>query len=272
MEMLPALFIGVGIVAFLAEYMDASLGMGFGTTLTPLLLAVGFGPREVVPAVLLGQMAGGIAGGYFHHRLGNISLVASCQEKESEGGYLVLPAMSPDSKAILVLASFGVIGSVIGAVLAVNIPATFLRLYIGAMVLGIGIFLLLRRNQQSYFSLKKLIGVGLLSAFNKGMSGGGYGPLVTGGQILNGRGVKCAIGSTTVAEISVVVAGFLTYLLLQKGGIYWPLAAATSAGSFLAGPLAALTVKKVKGNRLKLVVGLVISILGILTLTMALVP
>jgi len=31
------------------------------------------------------------------------------------------------------------------------------------------------------FSWKRLIAIGLISSFNKGISGGGYGPLVTGG-------------------------------------------------------------------------------------------
>jgi uncharacterized protein len=42
------------IVAFLAlafEYMDATMGMGFGTTLTPALLIIGFFPLQIVPAV-----------------------------------------------------------------------------------------------------------------------------------------------------------------------------------------------------------------------------
>jgi uncharacterized membrane protein YfcA len=54
--------------------MDASIGMGYGTTLTPILLIVGFPPLEVVPAVLLGQLVGGTVGGLAYHRLGNINL------------------------------------------------------------------------------------------------------------------------------------------------------------------------------------------------------
>ena len=74
MEITIALFVGVAIISLLFEYMDASLGMGYGTTLTPILLIIGFAPLEVVPAVLLGQLVGGMIGGLAHHRLGNISL------------------------------------------------------------------------------------------------------------------------------------------------------------------------------------------------------
>ena len=59
--------------------------------------------------------------------------------------------------------------------------------------------------------------------------------------------------------------GFLGYVLV-KGCIFWMLAAATSIGSIIAAPFAALTVKKVNAEKLKLVIGLTTIILGALTL------
>jgi hypothetical protein len=38
-----------------------------------------------------------------------------------------------------------------------------------------------------------LLGLGLLGSFNKGLSGGGYGPLLTIGQILSGVNAKSAV-------------------------------------------------------------------------------
>ena len=43
----------IAFIAFLAEYVDSTLGMGYGTTLTPVLLLMGYEPMQVVPAVLL---------------------------------------------------------------------------------------------------------------------------------------------------------------------------------------------------------------------------
>jgi len=40
-------------LAFVCEFIDSSLGMGYGTSLTPILLLMGFHPLQVVPAVLL---------------------------------------------------------------------------------------------------------------------------------------------------------------------------------------------------------------------------
>ena len=59
--------------------------------------------------------------------------------------------------------------------------------------------------------------------------------------------------------------GFLSYLLV-KGDVYWMLVLATSIGSIVAAPLAALTVRKVNTEKLRLAIGLAIIILGSSTL------
>ena len=267
MEITPTLFAAIAILALVCEYMDASIGMGYGTTLTPLLLIIGFWPLEVVPAVLLGQLAGGLIGGIAHYWVGNISLDFRQDErliKKKLRGLGYLPR-SLDAKVIYVLVICGIIGALVGVFSAINIPKVILQTYIGVMVLGIGIVILIRQRQKVAFSWKGLIGVGLLSSFNKGISGGGYGPLVTGGQLISGREAKSSIGSTTLAEAIVCIVGFLTYVLV-KGDIFWMLAAATSIGSIVAAPFAAITVKRANMEKLRLVIGGATIILGALTL------
>jgi uncharacterized membrane protein YfcA len=267
MEVSIALLVGVAILSLFCEYMDASIGMGYGTTLTPLLLIFGLAALQVVPAVLLGQLIGGAVGGLAHHRLGNIKLDFRRDETIIKQrlrwlGYL---PRSLDAKVVFILAGCGVIGVVVGAMTALNIPKVALTTYIGVVVLGTGIVILLRRNYEGSFSWKGLVGVGLLSSFNKGISGGGYGPLVTGGQIISGREARSSVGSTTVAEAVVCVVGFLVYLL-AKGDIFWKLAAATSIGSVIAGPLAAVTIRKINSAKLKIIIGFATIALGAYTL------
>jgi uncharacterized membrane protein YfcA len=267
MDITIGLFIGVAALALLCEYMDASLGMGYGTTLTPLLIIIGFAPLEVVPAVLLGQLVGGIVGGIAHHRVGNISLDFRRDEELIKDrlrwlGYL---PKSTDAKVIFILVVCGVIGALVGVFSAVNISKVALTTYIGVMVLAIGIIILARRRREGNISWKGLVGVGLLSSFNKGISGGGYGPLVTGGQIISGGEARSSVGNTTVAEAMVCIVGFLAYVLIE-GNIYWTLAAATSIGSVVAAPFAAMTVKKVSSDKLKYFIGVVTVVLGIFTL------
>lgn len=266
MEITITLFVVIAVISLGCEFMDASIGMGYGTTLSPVLLIIGFLPLEVVPSVLLGQLVGGLVGGVAHHRLGNINLDFRRDEaiKKRLRGLGYMPK-SLDSKVILLLAVCGTIGAVVAVFFALNISTIALKTYIGAMVLAIGVVILIRRNRESNFSWKGLTAIGLMSSFNKGASGGGYGPLVTGGQLISGREVKSSVGSTTLAEALVCIVAFVSYLAI-KGDIYWTLAAATSIGSIIAAPFAAMTVKKVNRDKLKLAIGVVTCLLGAWTL------
>ena len=267
MELASSLFVVVVLIALLCQYLSVSLGVGYGTILTPLLLILGFSPLQVVPAVLLSQLVGGATGGIAHHWAGNIKLDFRRDDKLVKErlrwlGYL---PRSIDSKVIFILAASGVIGVLIGVFTALNIPQIALETYIGAMVLGIGLTIVLQRNRKAGFSWKGLAGLGLLSAFNKGVSGGGYVPLVTGGQIIIGGETRRSVGNTTVAVAIVCAVGFLSYLLI-RGDVYWLLAGATGIGSIVAAPFAALTVKKLNAEKLRLVIGVAIILLGALTL------
>lgn len=272
MELASSLFAVVVFIALLCQYLSVSLGVGYGTILTPLLLILGFSPLQIIPAVLISQLAGGATGGIAHYWAGNIKLDFRrddelVKERLRWLGYL---PRSFDSKVIFILAASGVIGVLIGVFTALNIPQVALETYIGAMVLGIGLIIVLRRNRKAAFSWKGLAGLGLFSAFNKGVSGGGYVPLVTGGQIMSGGEARRSVGNTTVAVAIVCAAGFLSYLLI-RGDVYWLLAGATGIGSIVAAPFAALTVRKIKAEKLRLVIGVAIIILGALTLAKTLV-
>lgn len=267
MEITPTTFAAITVLTFVCEYMNVSLGMGYGSTLTPILLVAGFPPLQAVPAVLLGDLLGGLVGGLFHHRLGNIRLDFRRDEelvKRRLRGLGYIPT-SLDSKVVFILAVCGSVGAVVAVFFAISIPKIALETYIGGMILVIGVIILIRRNREFTLSWKGLVAIGLISAFNKGASGGGYGPLVTGGQIISGRDVKSSIGSTTLAEALICIVAFLSYVVL-KVDIHWRLAFAITLGSVMASPLAALTTKKMGTGNLKLIIGIIVTLLGFLTL------
>lgn len=248
MELTIYILLGIVFASLVCEYMDASIGMGFGTTLAPILLLFGLNVLDVVPAVLIGQIAGGVTAGIFHYKLKNVEITKN----------------SIDTKVILILTIFGIIGAISAVIFAINIPKIYLKLYIGIMITIIGIIILIKRSNIK-FSWLGIIILAIISAFNKGVSGGGYGPLVTGGQLINGRETKNSVGSTTIAEIFVCLTAFILYSILQ-GHINWELSIATIIGASIAGPLSALTVTKLKDKNLKTIIGIVVIILGILTL------
>ena len=243
-------FLPLALLAFVCEYVDSSLGMGYGTTLTPLLLILGFEPLQIVPAVLVSEFVTGIAAGVMHHELGNTDL--------RPGGR--------DFKVAAILAACSVVGTVVAVVLAVRLPAIIVKSYIGLLVLSAGIFILLTLRRTFRFSWAKLVGLGTLAAFNKGISGGGYGPLVTGGQILAGMNGKAAVGITSLAEGITCLVGVIAYILTSKGAADWGLAPAMALGALLSVPLAGITVKKMTEGRLRLAVGIAVTALGSWTL------
>ena len=225
------------ILAFVFELIDSSLGMGYGTTLTPILLAMGYDPLVIIPAVLFSEMITGFLAGLFHHEFGNVDFHPG----------------SRDFKVMLVLAVLSIIGVVIAVLIAFNIPKWALK-YIGILVLAIGLTILLGRNHQFRFSWKRVGGLGFLAAFNKGMSGGGYGPVVTGGQVLAGIRGRSAVGIASLAEGVASLAGFIMFAVMGNP-FPWELAPSLVLGALLSAPLAAYIVSRIPAGRLTLAIG-----------------
>jgi len=224
--------------------------MGYGTTLTPLLLIMGYNPLQIVPCVLLSELITGLSAAFFHHKFKNSNF--------KFGGI--------DLKIALVMAGCSVFGTVGAVFVALNLPKFYIKLYIGVLVLSMGILILATLKRTFKFSWKKISSLGILAAFNKGISGGGYGPLVTSGQILSGVESKSAIGITSLAEGLTCFVGVITYLTFTNNTVDWSLSPSLILGAILSVPIGAYTVKKFKGGSLRLIVGIATTVLGLFTL------
>jgi len=240
----------VALFALGCEYIDSSLGMGYGTTLTPVLLLLGFTPAEVVPSVLLSEFVAGVFAGLLHHQFGNVDFAPG----------------SRCLRVVLLLAACGVAGTLAAVLIAVVVPAWILEAYIGLLVLGIGIGLLATRKKNTEFSWRKMIGLGLVAAINKGLSGGGYGPLLTGGQIMTGVGEKEAIGITSLAEGLTCLVGVAAYAITGADNTDWRLAPTLILGAVLSVPFSAITVKNLPVSRMRWVIACGVAGLGAFTL------
>ena len=271
------IYIVVAVFAFIMEIIDAGLGMGYGTVLSPLLIAMGFPPLVVVPSILISQAVGGLTASVFHQKFRNvdyrpnITSIAEIRKIMRKDGYVdaVRKVFSRDDKIVLIVTVMGVLAAVIGAFAAVKLPTEILKAYIGLLVLLIGIVMLLNRTFR--FSWKRMLGLGLLASFNKGISGGGFGPVVTGGQVIIGNKDKSSIGCTTLAEAPICIAAFLMFILM-KGVPDLSLAIALSVGGACGAPLGALVTKSIKSGLLKFILALVITALGAAVLLLSLSP
>lgn len=267
MVMTLGLFLIIIALAFVCEFIDASVGMGYGTIGAPVLIVMGFDPLFVIPAILLSQAVGGLAASLFHQRQRNVSFTSK----------------SKDLKIFLIITGAGVLATIGAAILALNVPKMWLKTYIGVLVLGMGVLILLHLRLR--FSYKMMIGVGVLSGFNKALSGGGFGPVVTGGQIISGHKAKRAIGVTTFAEAPICIIGFITYVVVKLikqdptpllsrsvGNIArtvfsvsilrWDLIVALLIGVILVAPLGPLLTKQLAKMKWYYVIGPLIIVLG----------
>jgi uncharacterized membrane protein YfcA len=244
------LLVFIIILAFICEYIDSSLGMGYGTTLSPLLLIMGYNPLQVVPAILLSELFSGLSAAFFHHKFKNANFKIG----------------TADLKIAFVMAGCSIFGALAAVFIALKLQTFYIKLYIGLLVFSMGLLILATLNRKFKFSWRKIVSLGLIAAFNKGMSGGGYGPIVTSGQILSGVKSKNAIGVTSLAEGLTCLVGVITYLIYTDHTIEWVLAPSLVLGAILSVPFAAYTVKKFKGGYLKLIVGIATLILGLVTL------
>ncbi|MFX0100900.1 MAG: sulfite exporter TauE/SafE family protein [Candidatus Hodarchaeota archaeon] len=271
------------IIAAVLNFLDASLGMGYGTTLTIILFLMGFRPDEVVFPILVSGVIAGFVSSLFHIifknlevegekrlRLINISLDQYNQEiGENIKFSLESKSMSLDTKIILVFTICGIISAVLGAMLSTilySIPESdlFIKIYIAILVLVLGIIILTFKGRTIKFAFSKIIIIGGLAGLNKSISGGGFGPIAVTGQMMVGREGKSAIASTSLSEAIISISGIVSYLLtnilLGGSAISYELIPWLTIGACITSPFASFTTKKLDKDKFKnyIAVGLIV--------------
>ena len=250
---------------FFGELLDSSLGMLYGTILSPILIIAGYDPLVVVPSILFTQAIAGLVAAIGHHRLRNADFSVDNDKfnRQERSGFIrsLKRATTRDFKVAVVVSTLGVVATIFASVVAMSIPKSALNTYIGVLVFVMGIILVSRIRFA--FSWRKMLGIGAISAFNKGLSGGGFGPIVTAGQMISGRETKSAIGATTLAELPICMAGFLVYLL-RNGMSTWDLVIFLGIGA-IAGALIGphITARFRTETRVRVGLGILVIALGL---------
>jgi uncharacterized protein len=238
-------------ISFLAEFLDSSLGMGYGTILSPILQLRGFASVEVVTSLLIAETLSGILGGLGHIKAGNLKIKFKDLKKDSS------------MNSLIILVSTGILGVLLGTVVRLEVNKTILSILMGSIILLTGIYILITRNREIIFSKKKLFFLGALAAFNKTFSGGGYGPLVTSGQIASGCDTKSAIGITSLAEgVVSVLALILFWFSPLRDEFTGNILPWVVLGSILSVPFSIVSVKKIQIRNIKLLVAIASILLG----------
>ncbi|MBD3160270.1 MAG: TSUP family transporter [Candidatus Lokiarchaeota archaeon] len=238
-------------LGFLGGFVDNAFGMGY-SLLTPIFLFLGFNPLLVVPTLLLSQTVAGLSGSVFHHLYKNVDF------RERDGR---------QTRIYLLFTGTGVAGAILSATLAVTLPQWFMLLYIGLMLLIVGIIVRFKINFTGGWW--KMYAASAIGGFNKAIAGGGYGPLVTSVQIMCGSKVKSSVGTTQFSEATISSIGFIIYYVLNGGFALIPviqsMVVLVVTGA-VAAPMGALLVKRLDEHMARKAVGVSSIILGIITL------
>jgi uncharacterized membrane protein YfcA len=237
------------VIAFACEYAAAALGMGYGTTLAPILIVLGYSPVVLVPVILFSQFIAASVAAVFHHRFQNMDIKNQDHEK----------------MAFIIFTITGIFGVIVATFANINLPEAIVKSYIAFVVILMGLIMLLNGAREIGYSRKRLSIIGVVAAFNKGISGGGYGPIANSGQILSGINPRAALAITALVEGIVCAIGIALYFLMLGPPLLMETIAITT-GALFAAPLSALTTAKLGQLLIKRIVAVSTLVIGIFTL------
>jgi siroheme synthase-like protein len=239
-------FLIMTLAGFLAQMVDGSMGLGYGTISTTFLLAYGVSPAIVSSRVHSARVFSSGVSGYSHHRFGNIN-----------------------KKLFRTIVWPGVIGAILGAAMAyfgkeysqwVRIPLSAYTIYLGYYILRKAFA---KRNPKD--KVRRAGWLASAGGFMDAFAGGGWGTLVTSTLISKRRNPRYVIGSVCLAEFFVVLASSITFFILLRS---IPLldVAGMIFGGVIAAPIAARLVGKLPVKTMFIAVGSLVMLTSCSTL------
>jgi siroheme synthase-like protein len=229
------IFLLMLLTGFMAQMVDGSLGMGYGTISTTFLLAIGVNPAIVSSRVHSARVFSSGVSGYSHHRFGNIN-----------------------KKLFKTLIVPGIAGAIIGASLAYfgQKYSSFVRVPLSIYTLYLGVFIIRKAfiKKKEGAKVKKAGWLAAAGGFLDAFAGGGWGTLVTSTLISKRRSPRYVIGSVCLAEFFVVLASSITFFVFLQN-IPLTDVAGLIIGGLLAAPIAARLVGKLPLKTMFIAVG-----------------
>jgi len=237
------------IVGFLGQTIDGALGMAYGVSCTSFLLSIGVPAALASASVHTAEVVTSFVSGISHFKMGNV-----------------------DKKLFTHLLIPGILGGIIGAYALSNFSSKFLKPYISAYLLIMGIRIIYKSLRKSNIKVKelgkKIYLLGFVGGLMDAMGGGGWGPIVTTTLVARGNSARESIGSVNAAEFFVTLAQVATFTFFLKL-TNWQVILGLMAGGVIAAPLAAIITKKINPQKLMLIVGVFISLLSLRTIYLA---
>lgn len=245
------IFYWMVMVGFLAEIVAGSMGMGYGVICTTIFLVLNIPPPVISASIHSAESFTTAAGSISHYKFGNVNKKLTKR--------LAIPAVA---------------GAVLGALLLTYIGERYAKMtkpLIATYTLYLGIRILQnafgKRNGNGGIKKKKtnIPVLGFVGGFIDSFGGGGWGPLVTGTFIRNGRTPRYVIGSSTIAKFILTVASAITFIF-TVGIHHWNIVAGLLLGGIITAPFSAMLAAKLPVKKMFVIVGIVVIIMSIITI------
>ncbi|MDI9819140.1 MULTISPECIES: sulfite exporter TauE/SafE family protein [unclassified Legionella] len=253
------------LVGFVAQIVDGALGMAYGVISTGVLVSLGIPPMVASASVHTAEIATTGISGFAHAMFRNV-----------------------DYALFRRLAIPGIIGSIIGAYALTKIPVHIARPLIAVYLMSMGGLILYkafrggrllevlkhfieeRMGQHKLPSeeARGLIPLGFAGGFFDATGGGGWGPIVNSTLLAQGTVPHYTIGSVNLTEFLVTISAAATFFL-TIGISHWFIILGLIVGGAIAAPFAAIIVRYIHSRIIMLLAGILIIVLGILTIARA---
>ncbi len=229
-----------------AEVVAGSMGMGYGVICTTVLLILNIPPVSISASIHSAETFTSAAGAISHYKYGNINW-----------------------KLAKSLAIPGAIGAIVGAIALILVhhkSPTFIKPMMALYTFYLGVKILSSAFKSETVE-KKAINIpvlGFIGGFIDSFGGGGWGPLVTGTFIKNGRTPRYVIGSSSFAKFVLTFASAFTFIV--GGGFgQWKIVAGLLIGGVVTAPLSAMLTTKLPTKKMFIAVGMVVIMCSMIT-------
>ncbi|HFK5563701.1 TPA: TSUP family transporter [Elizabethkingia anophelis] len=241
-------------VGFLAEIVAGSMGMGYGVICTTVLLLLNVPPPVVSASIHSAESFTTAAGSISHYKLGNVN-----------------------KKMVWILVPVAILGAIIGAFTLSHFGehyAHIVKPIIACYTLYLGANILKNAFKKKGVTVKakrktNLRVLGLAGGFIDSFAGGGWGPLVTGTLMKDGRTPRYVVGSSTVAKFLLTVTSAITFIF-TIGIHHWNIVLGLLLGGIFTAPFSAMLTAKLPTKKMFIVVGTVVIVMSLTTIIKAL--
>ncbi len=238
-------------VGFVAELVVGSTGMGYGIICTTILLMLNIAPPIISASIHSAESFTSAAGSISHYRLKNVNI-----------------------KLVKAMAIPAILGAIIGALSLIYLGehyAYIVKPVISCYTLYLGINILRnafkkkKKEKNCQKPSRNIKVLGLFGGFIDSFTGGGWGPIVTGTLLKDGRTPRYVIGTSTLLKFILTITSAITFVM-TIGIQHWNIVLGLLIGGIITAPFAALLTRKIPIKKMFVVIGILIIVLSFISI------